>query len=777
MATEFPISANTDPAIKDIDQLIAALRKTGKEANLTEKEIDDIVRSVKDLKNQGTNTLNNLNKGFNNLVNDGIKKVSNALVAAFAVDKLLEFGKAVITITAEFQKFEAVLTNTLGSKSAARIALNELVEIAAKTPFSVQQLTASYIKLVNQGYKPTREELIKLGDLAASTGKEFDLLTEAIIDAQTGEFERLKEFGIRASKEGDKVTFTFKGVKTQVDFTADSIRKYILSLGEAEGITGSMAAISETLGGQISNLGDTWDTFLKTLGDGNKGILKETISLLSQAIQKATELIKTDEQRLEETISSRQAQALDVFKLYVKGYEDIDKARTAFMADNEEKIKQLNDEFHALAATERKQASLVDRALGHGEAIEMENRKRDEKLQALNDEIVAYGEVQTAIDDYIASLNKEAAAQKAPEQLGLIERLEKQVKVLEALKVKATSITEIERLNDRLYILNSRLEILKSSGRNLAFIFDPDVLKKFADEIEKDGEDLMDGVERRAKVLMKTFTDEYEKELKKRERIKKKHHEDLEDIEKAAWTESMNLLNAFGEFQSAKANDELARLQEQKAYELQLAGDNDKARRRIESEYDSKERQLKREQAERERRIAMFRILVHTAEAVAEALPNYVLAAIVAASGAIQLGLVASEPPPRFAKGVYDLDGPGTSTSDSIPALLSKGEDVVPADRNKKFGFLLREIIEDPAFDLYDAKKLIDQKIPTQYAAAVFAQAKGADTPELAKAIRENTEAVKNLKQVNVSVDANGLRTWVKSGDKWTSYANETYND
>lgn len=776
MATEFPISANTDPAVKDIDQLIAALRKAGQAANMTEKEIEDIIQDVKRLKTEGTGTLNNLNKSFNNFVNDGIKKVSNALVAAFAVDKLMDFGKAVIAITAEFQKFEAVLTNTLGSKSAARIALNELVEIAAKTPFSVQQLTASYIKLVNQGFKPTREEIIKLGDLAASTGKDFDVLTEAIIDAQTGEFERLKEFGIRASKEGDKVTFTFKGVKTQVDFTADSIRKYILALGDAEGISGSMAAISGTLGGQISNLGDTWDTFLKTIGDGNKGVLKETISLLSQALQKATELLKTDEQRLEESISSKQAEAIEVFKLYVKGYEDIDAARAAFMADNEKKIQQLNDEFHALSATEKKQASLIDRALGHGEAIEMENRKRDEKLVALNDEIVAYGEVGQAIEDYIASLQKEAAAQQAPRQIGIIERLEKQIKALEALKEKATSIIEIERLNDRLYILSSRLEMIKNSGQGLASVFDDKVLKDFADSIEKDGSEMMKGVFDRADLMMGAFTDRYANELKKRKALQKQHEEDMKDIREAAFQESINLVNAFSEFQAARNADQISRLEEQREYELRLAGDNDAAKQRINNEFDAKERQLKRQQAERERRMALFNIAIHTAEAVAEALPNYVLAAIVAASGLVQAGLVASEPMPKFWNGVYSLEGPGTSTSDSIPAWLSRGESVVPENRHKEFGFLLKEIIEDPSFDLWDARSMIDQKIPTQYSSVVFAQAKGADSPELLDAIRDNTSAMKNLKQVNVVVDNNGFKAFVQSGNHWTEYANENYS-
>ena len=61
-------------------------------------------------------------------------------------------------------------------------------------------MTQSYITLANRGIKPTKEEIIKLGDLASSQGKDFNQLAEAMLDAQTGEFERLKEFGIKASK-------------------------------------------------------------------------------------------------------------------------------------------------------------------------------------------------------------------------------------------------------------------------------------------------------------------------------------------------------------------------------------------------------------------------------------------------------------------------------------------------------------------------------------------------------------------------------------------------
>lgn len=213
-----------------------------------------------------------------------VSGASNLLKGAFATISIGLIGREIINITSEFQKFEAVLTNTLGSQSEAQRALVGIRDFAAKTPFSVQELTSSFVKLANQGFKPTTNELRKLGDLASSTGKGFDQLAEAIIDAQVGEFERLKEFGIRAQKQGDQVKFTFKGVQTQVAFTSAEIQKYVLSLGDVQGVSGSMAAISATLGGKISNLGDSFDNLLLTLGNLTSGPLIKAIDGLNELL-------------------------------------------------------------------------------------------------------------------------------------------------------------------------------------------------------------------------------------------------------------------------------------------------------------------------------------------------------------------------------------------------------------------------------------------------------------------------------------------------------------
>ena len=211
-------------------------------------------------------------------------KLGSRIAGAFTVAAVAQFSTEVIRVTSEFQKYEAVLTNTLGSQGMAAAKLEELSQFAAKTPFQINQLTGAFVKLANQGFTPTGEEMRKLGDLASATGKEFDQLAEALIDAQTGEFERLKEFGIKAAKNGDMVKFTFKGITTEVKNTNGAIRDYILTLGDAEGVSGSMAAISDTLGGKVSNLSDAWEQFMLAIGNSKgplKSVIGETTNLLN----------------------------------------------------------------------------------------------------------------------------------------------------------------------------------------------------------------------------------------------------------------------------------------------------------------------------------------------------------------------------------------------------------------------------------------------------------------------------------------------------------------
>ncbi len=50
----------------------------------------------------------------------------------------------------KFERYNSILSNALGSQSEAVKSMQMIRDTASKTPFEVDQLTESYIKLVNR---------------------------------------------------------------------------------------------------------------------------------------------------------------------------------------------------------------------------------------------------------------------------------------------------------------------------------------------------------------------------------------------------------------------------------------------------------------------------------------------------------------------------------------------------------------------------------------------------------------------------------------------------
>ena len=299
--------------------IVAQLKDFNKAMSDLKVEVSDMGKTINKSNESNIKSTNKLSSAFTS--------IGKTLAGVFAADMLIGFGKAVINTTAEFQKMEAVLTNTLGSKSLAQQSMAQIVEFASKTPFQVNELTDSFVKLANRGFKPTMAEMTALGDLASSTGKSFDQLTEAALDAMTGEFERLKEFGVRAKSEGDKVQFTFKGVTTEVQKTDGAIKDYLLSLGQAEGVSGAMAAISETVGGKISNLGDNVDQLKLAIGNQTSGAFAASIDWLSEFVKHASLALKSVSEIKKEvsdiTFASNVDETLQEVDFLVERYKSI----------------------------------------------------------------------------------------------------------------------------------------------------------------------------------------------------------------------------------------------------------------------------------------------------------------------------------------------------------------------------------------------------------------------------------------------------------------------
>ncbi len=80
-------------------------------------------------------------------------------------------------------------TATKDTKKAANI-MRDAIDMANKTPFEGGELVQAAAMFESMGMA-AKKWLPLTGDMAAATNKDFQQATEALIDAQTGELERL----------------------------------------------------------------------------------------------------------------------------------------------------------------------------------------------------------------------------------------------------------------------------------------------------------------------------------------------------------------------------------------------------------------------------------------------------------------------------------------------------------------------------------------------------------------------------------------------------------
>lgn len=198
----------------------------------------------------------------------------------------------IVASTREFEKLFAVLKQATGNESAATKIFKDIQEFAKETPFQINELVGAFVKLENRNFNPTIEQLRTIGDIAASQGKTVDQFTEAILDAQTGEFERLKEFGIVARKNGDDVRVSFRGQSESFKNTTENVTKYLLKIGELPGIQGSAVAVSKTLDGSLSNLVDNFTQLFAKIGSSG-GAIKFFVDGINLLVGSINDLLDT----------------------------------------------------------------------------------------------------------------------------------------------------------------------------------------------------------------------------------------------------------------------------------------------------------------------------------------------------------------------------------------------------------------------------------------------------------------------------------------------------
>ena len=225
---------------------------------------------------------------------------SKAVKAGTAIAGLVA-GAAVKTGLSEAMDLEGykaqIETATKDTKKAGEI-MDWCMQMANKTPFEGGEVVEAASKFESMGMS-AKKWVTYAGDMAGATNKSMDRATEALIDGQTGELERLKEFGIKKAdivKKANQMFANEEVVNNKGQITNQKkFNEALLALMDDK-FTGGMEKKAKTLRGTFSTITGVIKNALagimgvKSNGEVSKGSPLDMLKQKAQAL--ANQLVK-----------------------------------------------------------------------------------------------------------------------------------------------------------------------------------------------------------------------------------------------------------------------------------------------------------------------------------------------------------------------------------------------------------------------------------------------------------------------------------------------------
>jgi len=218
----------------------------------------DTQRATNNLKEQRTAT---------NRLGSGMRMLRGLLVGVASSMALVGGKKWLVDSNANMETYQNTLEVIMGSQEEAIKQLEWAEKFAGGTPFQIGDIVEATTRLESYGLQ-SEKVLGITGDMASVMGKDLMQAVEAVADAQTGEVERLKEFGITKDMIEEQAEMlgtnpiNNKGQITDMK----AFNAALFSLME-ERFEGGMAMQMETWDGMMSNAKDFWSRLGRTLGE------------------------------------------------------------------------------------------------------------------------------------------------------------------------------------------------------------------------------------------------------------------------------------------------------------------------------------------------------------------------------------------------------------------------------------------------------------------------------------------------------------------------------
>lgn len=231
-----------------------------------------------------------------------LKKMLAAFGGAAAIKS---FVSDMVRVRGEFQKTQMAFETMLGSKEKADMLMSQMVQTAAKTPFDLQGVADGAKQLLAYGTeaKDVNDTLIRLGNIASglniplgemvylygTTQTQGRLFTQDVRQFMGRGIPLVKEMASLLGKTEEEINKMVTAGQIGFSQVQQVIEKMTNEGGKFYNL---MEKQSQTLSGQISNLGDAWDQMLNSIGEETQGVTSATISMATDVVENYEEVGK-----------------------------------------------------------------------------------------------------------------------------------------------------------------------------------------------------------------------------------------------------------------------------------------------------------------------------------------------------------------------------------------------------------------------------------------------------------------------------------------------------
>lgn len=576
-----------------------------------------------------------------------------------------------------------------------------------------------------KNFKIPLEEFATLLDFATvraqQTGQSVDYLVDSIVRGiGMQSVLRLDNLGISAARLREE----FRGVSIRSLEVADVTKGVVNVIKEEMRDMGSYVKTGET---SVGNLARAWKELRITITErpGSWGaaiadFFSEGFDKLNQFL-KGSKVVLTELAKIEGQTKAIAFQEKMKSEITIEAYDKEIKASDQAAAKRKLRVMMLQDEIKELnqygIRTDDQVKSLYQqidvmlaRNIQENEYINQLKIQRKELIATLEEEenrIQTYQDLQKELD-------------------GLNEQFEE---ATDRNDKKALANIGQKIIYTKTLIEN--LDRLREAQKSVDGDPDDAVVEQFSRDTEKflqDEEEFQKAWAKLDSDFKKEWNDDYEKWRQGQLEIDKEYQDQALKNDKENKARKQKLETEFRNFVINSSRDilvasltnrdvDIDSIEAKYDYEKELAGNNDRTMKEIERRRLVDIEKARAQKLKLEQETALITIAIDTAANIVRSIlenggvpKGLPFGAIAAGIGLTQAALVGKlqfgrqgRGASRFKDGVIDLQGPGTETSDSIPAMLSRRESVMTAQETKESGMLLRAIrakkINDEIFE------------------------------------------------------------------------------